>query len=459
MENSNRRLAPTLLAFIALVCAAGCSGSSSTPAPVIDSLGPTSGIATTTVLVAGSNFGLSQDQSIVSIGGVLATPTSWSDTAIAFDVPDAVYPSVAEVVVTVGGKTSNPTSFDVALPRTVYVNQDDTTANSVAAFSLADDGTPTELAGSPYPTGDVSAGFVGDASSVTVNRATRRVFATSNATVAVYDIDPVTGELAAVSGSPFSSGGSQSYGITVNAAGTRAFVANCGDGTVSVLNVDADGGLTPVAGSPFAVSSNCPDTPQLLQGETLLTVTDELSNVSVFQVDAGSGALTAVTGSPFAAGFAGRGSRADPSGTWLYFPDPTDGTLHVYAFAATSGVPAEIAGSPFASGSTGGTLGGVAFPPDGARAYVGNFDLNEVVAFSVSGGAPTPVTGSPFEVAGATAMTSLAVARDDSLLVAADEDSVTLSVFSIGADGSIAPVTGSPFAADIGSASGVSIGE
>jgi len=75
--------------------------------------------------------------------------------------------------------------------------------------------------------------------------------------VAGYAIDPVTGSLTAIPGSPFL-GGPVPVGVTVDPKGHFVFTANQGSyltnfsGTVSAYTIDANtGALTPVPGSPF----------------------------------------------------------------------------------------------------------------------------------------------------------------------------------------------------------------
>jgi hypothetical protein len=77
----------------------------------IKSLSPTSGPAGTAVTIAGSNFGSRQGTSTVTFNGILATPSSWSDTSIQASVP--VSATTGNVVVTVGGQGSNGVAFTV----------------------------------------------------------------------------------------------------------------------------------------------------------------------------------------------------------------------------------------------------------------------------------------------------------------------------------------------------------
>ena len=82
-----------------------------TSAPRITSLTPTSGSVGTSVTIAGVNFGATKGTSTVKFNGITATPTTWSATRLVVQVPPGA--STGNVVVTVGGRTSNATVFTV----------------------------------------------------------------------------------------------------------------------------------------------------------------------------------------------------------------------------------------------------------------------------------------------------------------------------------------------------------
>ena len=88
-------------------------------APVISSVGPTSGGFLTPVSISGTGFGFSQGSSTVSFAGTLATPTSWNMTSITVPVPTGA--TSGNVVVTVDGLPSNGVNFAV-LPISVSVS-------------------------------------------------------------------------------------------------------------------------------------------------------------------------------------------------------------------------------------------------------------------------------------------------------------------------------------------------
>ncbi|HWW83918.1 MAG TPA: LamG-like jellyroll fold domain-containing protein, partial [Vicinamibacterales bacterium] len=91
-----------------------------TPAPSVTSLTPSSGTEGTSVTIAGTNFGATQDTSTVTFNGTAATPTSWSATSISAPVPTAA--TTGNVVVTVGGQVSNGMSFTVTVVVTATWN-------------------------------------------------------------------------------------------------------------------------------------------------------------------------------------------------------------------------------------------------------------------------------------------------------------------------------------------------
>jgi IPT/TIG domain len=80
-----------------------------TPPPQLTSLSPTSGSAGTSITLSGTHFGSSQGSSTVTFSGVIASPTSWSDTQIVAPVPGGAV--TGNVVVNVSGLTSNGLTF------------------------------------------------------------------------------------------------------------------------------------------------------------------------------------------------------------------------------------------------------------------------------------------------------------------------------------------------------------
>ena len=69
--------------------------------------------------------------------------------------------------------------------------------------------------------------------------------------VFAFVVNPTTGALTAVPGSPFATNGTGSCELGLDAAGQYLFVSNQASNDVSVFAVNANGSLTLVAGSPF----------------------------------------------------------------------------------------------------------------------------------------------------------------------------------------------------------------
>ena len=86
----------------------------STLAPSIASLNPTSGAVGTPVTITGSNFGSTQGTSTVTFGTKAAGVTGWSATSIVVAVPTGA--ATGSVVVTVGTQASNGVTFTVTAP-------------------------------------------------------------------------------------------------------------------------------------------------------------------------------------------------------------------------------------------------------------------------------------------------------------------------------------------------------
>lgn len=87
----------------------GQSVTTTTPtAPAIISLSATSGSPSSSLTLTGVDFGASQGAGTVTIDGVTATVTAWSDTSITATVPtQSVYPATGTVSVTTnGGQTA-----------------------------------------------------------------------------------------------------------------------------------------------------------------------------------------------------------------------------------------------------------------------------------------------------------------------------------------------------------------
>ena len=190
----------------------------------------------------------------------------------------------------------------------LYVNNDGA-ANAVSGFAIKADGTLVELAGSPVATGGVGTLSTYYAANKIALAHSKKLLFVSNVgdnTVTVFQINSLTGELTAV-GTPVASGAVMgiSGSLAVDDGENFLFVANDDqvDTSISVFAIAADGTLTAVTGSPFALG--LPAAGLGADGITMNSVGDKLyvtaaadNTLAVLDV-ALDGTLTQIPGSPF----------------------------------------------------------------------------------------------------------------------------------------------------------------
>src|SRR5262249_7353062 len=178
-----------------------------------------------------------------------------------------------------------------------------------------------------------------------------------SATVSAYNINQVTGVLTPImnplTGLPTFPSGTLPQQVTVDVLDSFAYVANQGDRTVSGYTINpASGVLTPMTGSPFPVGTN-PQAVTIVPSnefsgdEFAYVVNTGSGNVSAFAVDPLTGALTAIAGSPFGAGMAPQSVVVDPSGEFAFVPDLGSNNVSVYFINQLTGALAAVTGSPF----------------------------------------------------------------------------------------------------------------
>ena len=209
---------------------------------------------------------------------------------------------------------------------------------------------------------------------------------------------------------------------------------------VGGYRIGADGSLTDITGSPFALGG--PTSPFGIaispDERNLFTGNDGSAQASEFPVNQVSGALGTP---PFSqtAGTNPEGVAITPDGKFTYVTN--FGTSNISAY---TDFLSPLAGSPFATGS-GPT--GVAITPDGSHLYTANFSVNTISGFNIDAttGALTPIAGSPF-ADGGSAPFALTITPDGAHLYAGHAASGNITGFNIGAGGALTPISGSPFA-------------
>ena len=281
-------------------------------------------------------------------------------------------------------------------------------------------------------------------------------------TVAGFAVDPSTGALAPVPGSPFATGPYPIW-VTVHPSARFAYVANyacafgvgCGStpSSLSVYSIDGGtGALTPLAGSPYTTGVGSYQVTVDPTGRYLYVVNFFSNDVSAFSINTGTGALTPVPGSPFStAGINPFSVVIDSTGRFLYIANAyadltyTPGSANVGAFRidTDTGALASVAGSPYPAGSTSASTIAISC----RNLYVANSSDNTVTAFSIDPvtGALSTVAGSPFAAPGTPS--SITVDPLGRFAFVPNGASNNISVFAIDGTGALSPIAGSPFTA------------
>lgn len=339
----------------------------------------------------------------------------------------------------------------------VYVNRNADGANSVTAFSAAASGALTEIAGSPFLTGGTGndLGFFASNRN-TVCMAGSRLYVSNQGSnnITGFDINPSTGALTTVPGSPFASGGfADGTGTSLDCSSNGHFLvaANSGSSTISVFSIASNGALTQVSG---IAAFSTPNGIKISPNGSFLYVAEFIAGVVEAFSIAFDGSLTPVSGSPFPGG--GDGLEINCGGTLLFAGQAVVGStiVSVYSIGA-SGALTSVPGSPFAFAS-GSNSNVCVLSPNGNFLFVSNQQSNTITVLQVAAnGNLSLLPGSPFANPGGNIPQQLALNQAGTLLYANNANGVA-SVFSVASNGTVTAVPGSPFATGSGQRPGIS---
>lgn len=338
----------------------------------------------------------------------------------------------------------------------VYTNDNrHQTWNSVTGFSVGDNGALTFL--NRFPTGGEGWGSIYDGDRVAVSPVGDFLYAGDGGSndVAVFAIDPATGNLTSVPGSPFTTanGGGGDISVAVTPDNKFLFASVDNYYAITTFGIANDGSLTVLGGSPF-YTDGPPDGMKVSPDGKFLAVAlewpfSDYGAIDMFSVGA-DGSLTPVSGSPFwAYGPVGSVDINCASNTLFSGEGTGNGMLVEADSIASDGSLSPVAGSPFVfySGTNSADL---VLSPDDQLLFVSNQFSDSVTALAVaSGGSLSLVTGSPFAAGTGGDPCGLATNQAGTFLYTASSASVVAG-FSIAAGGSLTTVPGSPFSIEIG---------
>lgn len=258
------------------------------------------------------------------------------------------------------------------------------------------------------------------------------VSAQTGMTVQVFAIDPVSGLLNEIEGSPFDPKVVSPFWLVTDPAGNFLYIAGRNSNAISAMRIDSrTGALTLINGAPFrggylprAVAMH-PD-----GGFVYMTNIND-DSVSAWSIDKKSGGLKSVSGKAFPGGDAPQFMVLHPDGrrAWLnswnsrsiigYRVDPASGVLSVdYELALPDGI------YPF----------GLAISGNGRFLYVAGW-FGGIMAYQIDrqDGTLSPVPGAPFATFGNQPL-QIFIEPGDRFAYVTNYESHTLSVYRINAD-------------------------
>jgi len=331
----------------------------------------------------------------------------------------------------------------------VYTNDDVAGPNTVSGFAVASDGTLSLVLGSPFPTGGTGVG----GGLLAVNRAAvcpaTTLIYVSNAgsdDVSGFSVNPSSGSLTLVPGSPFPTGGVGGAGIALACTPDGRFLAaaNSGSSDITMFRIGSDGALTPVAGSPFAMDAVAHGIKISPDGKFLAAALQSINAVAMFRI-ATDGTLAPVAGSPFAGALVGALTSADIncSGRQLFAGTSGAATTVDVFDIATSGSLTPLPDSPFTPGF-GDSSNVVLLNPNERLLFASNPLSKSVTVFTVaSNGSLSPVAGSPFAAPGSFLPSGMAMDQAGKFLYVADGS--VIYGYAVADGGALTSLPGSPF--------------
>lgn len=267
------------------------------------------------------------------------------------------------------------------------------------------------------------------------------------------------GSLTQVAGSPFSTGGQgyaspmESMAIAYTKAKPILYAANGGDPSVSALTIDSEtGNLKPVAGSPFPIANESKGTYDMAASPDshFLFVTNSSSTaIHVYVISPYTGALAEVSGSPFAANANINGLNVTANGKFLLAAGNSNqgvqGPLEVFAISSTGAIT-QVPGSPFAANAS---VSDIRSNCANNQVFTADNGSAYDDAYTMSDdGILTAVPGSPF-YNGATGngpnSWDLAIAPNGKFVFTSDSFSGDITSFVVDPNGALSQVNNSPF--------------
>jgi 6-phosphogluconolactonase (cycloisomerase 2 family) len=258
--------------------------------------------------------------------------------------------------------TANVTDVEVTCEadRFAYVAHISTTSFSGPGLISAlvmnhETGVLAPIAGTAtYPVGNGAAHIVSDPRGRFIYVAHTAAF-TTQGSVSGFSVNPTTGALTPVPGSPYTAG-MATGGLAIDSEGKFLYATNRNSDDVSGWVIQANGSLTPVPGSPYdlgdATTPAAVATAPVGHGSYVYVAHNNMNGVpfvSAFTYHGTTGALTELPGSPFNAGLSAYSPSSllvNAAGDTLYMANSGTSNISTFDIAAGAGTLTQRAGSP-----------------------------------------------------------------------------------------------------------------
>ena len=268
--------------------------------------------------------------------------------------------------------------------------------------------------------------------------------------ISAFSVNPTTGALTPVAGSPFSDGalaGSGDISLAASPNGQYLFAGVAMNTTVVTFSIGTDGSLTEL--SSVAVMHGPAGMKVSADGNYLavsLPSFGAFGAVAMFSIGS-NGALTMVNGAPVP-GTGPAGSIADVdidcAGSNVYAATPTGGAATVEVFGiGAGGLLSPAPGSPFSAAPGWNAIAAILSPND-QFLFASNQGDGMITVFSVNSGTLSAVAGSPFTTASGGTPAGMATDQGGTILYVAATPNL-VHAYTVAANGSLTQAAGSPF--------------
>jgi 6-phosphogluconolactonase (cycloisomerase 2 family) len=252
-------------------------------------------------------------------------------------------------------------------------------SDNVSAFSVEPlTGQLTELSGSPYPGGIGMQGLA--------FRPDYKYLYASGQSVTAYSVDQTTGALTQIGNYPLS-GGSGSVMVTPDGKYLHAM----GNGIAGFSIDPANGTLTPVPGSPFDTSVSFSSAAATTNSTFLYASALIPNGVYGYSIQP-NGELFALLGSPFYDPNSPYAAGIEPTGRYLYIAN-YGGGVSAWSIDPVYGGLTELSGSPYSTG--GSASNAMAIVPNGRAIVVDNQAQSTTASLAIQPDGSLQLRGTP----------------------------------------------------------------